>query len=90
MRRIGWLILLFVATSLGSAVAQPATVITGATLIDGTGSPALPNATIIVRGKRITAVGPRATVAIPAVRHDASAARTISVGVAPLSSDANT
>ena len=40
--------------------------IVGATLIDGTGGPALPNATIIVRGKRIVAVGPRATVAIPA------------------------
>jgi imidazolonepropionase-like amidohydrolase len=39
--------------------------IVGATLIDGTGGPALPNTTIIVRGKRIVAVGPRPSVAIP-------------------------
>ena len=39
--------------------------IVGATLIDGTGGPAMSNTTIIVRGKRIAAIGPRATVAIP-------------------------
>src|SRR3954467_15838446 len=40
--------------------------IVGATLIDGNGGPAIPDATIVVRGKRITAVGPRATVKVPA------------------------
>jgi imidazolonepropionase-like amidohydrolase len=40
--------------------------IVGATLIDGNGGPAIPNATVVVRGKRIAAVGPRASVAIPA------------------------
>jgi imidazolonepropionase-like amidohydrolase len=39
--------------------------IVGATLIDGNGGPAIPNTTIIVRGKRIAAVGPRASVSIP-------------------------
>lgn len=37
----------------------------GATLIDGTGGPAVENATIVVAGERITAAGPRGRVAIP-------------------------
>jgi len=37
----------------------------GATLIDGTGAPSLANATIVVRGARIAAVGPRTTTPIP-------------------------
>ena len=40
--------------------------IVGATLIDGTGAPAVSDATIVVRGKRIAAVGPRASVRVPA------------------------
>ena len=40
--------------------------IVGATLIDGNGGPAITDATIVVRGKRIAAVGPRASVRIPA------------------------
>ena len=39
--------------------------IVGATLIDGNGGPATPDATIVVRGKRIAAVGPRASVTVP-------------------------
>src|SRR5689334_13954759 len=39
--------------------------IIGATLIDGNGGPAVPDATIVVRGKRIAAVGPRASVTVP-------------------------
>jgi imidazolonepropionase-like amidohydrolase len=49
-----------------SSAPERVVAIVGATLIDGTGGPALPNATIIVRGKRIAAAGPRASVAIPA------------------------
>jgi imidazolonepropionase-like amidohydrolase len=37
----------------------------GATLIDGTGAAPQANATIVVRGGRIAAVGPRATTAVP-------------------------
>ena len=39
--------------------------IVGATLIDGTGAAAVNDATIVVRGKRIAAVGPRASVRVP-------------------------
>ena len=39
--------------------------IVGATVIDGNGGAAVPDATIVVRGKRIAAVGPRASVAVP-------------------------
>lgn len=39
--------------------------IVGATLIDGNGGAPVTDATIVVRGKRITAVGPRASIAVP-------------------------
>jgi imidazolonepropionase-like amidohydrolase len=38
----------------------------GATIVDGTGGPAIPDGVIVVREGRIAAVGPRASVAIPA------------------------
>jgi imidazolonepropionase-like amidohydrolase len=37
----------------------------GATVIDGNGGPAVPNATILVRGQRIVQVGPSASVTVP-------------------------
>ena len=40
-------------------------VIEGATLIDGTGRPPVPDSVVVVEGSRITAVGTRGTVAIP-------------------------
>src|SRR5262249_26097860 len=40
--------------------------ITGATLIDGTGAAAIPDAVIVIDGNKITAVGPRASVRVPA------------------------
>src|SRR4030042_2623601 len=40
-------------------------VIAGARLIDGTGSPALDDAIIVITGDRFTAVGPRARVVLP-------------------------
>ncbi len=39
--------------------------IVGATLIDGTGKPAVPNATVVVDGGRIVAAGPSASVQVP-------------------------
>ena len=42
------------------------TAIVGATVIDGTGGPPLSDAVIVVSGSRITAIGPRTAVTIPA------------------------
>ena len=41
------------------------TVITAARLIDGTGSPAISDAAVVVEGEQITAVGARGAVAVP-------------------------
>lgn len=43
----------------------PATVIRGATLLDGRGGPAIPNAVVVIRGDRIQAAGPAGEVAVP-------------------------
>ncbi|HUS12413.1 MAG TPA: amidohydrolase family protein [Pyrinomonadaceae bacterium] len=40
--------------------------IVGATLIDGRGGPAIPNAVVIIRGEHIAAVGKRASISVPA------------------------
>ena len=40
--------------------------VVGATLIDGRGGPAVRNSVVVIRGNRITAVGARDTVAVPA------------------------
>lgn len=56
------------ASAVPRAQAPPArvTVITGATLIDGTGAAPVPDAVIVVTNDRITAAGPRASVTVPA------------------------
>ena len=56
--------LLALVAATGEARAQ-ATAIVGATLIDGNGGAPLPDATIVVEGDRIAAVGPRAEVTVP-------------------------
>jgi imidazolonepropionase-like amidohydrolase len=55
-----------VATPRAQAPAARVTAITGATLIDGTGSAPVPDAVVVVTGDRITAAGPRASVPVPA------------------------
>ena len=45
---------------------QSSTVLRGVTVIDGTGAAPLRNATVLITGDRIAAVGPRASVRIPA------------------------
>jgi imidazolonepropionase-like amidohydrolase len=66
------LVLLLGGTSLGaqaatSRVASTDTLIAivGATVIDGNGGAPMPDATIVVRGKRIAALGSRASVQVP-------------------------
>src|SRR6476661_7461703 len=50
-----------------SAQSPPAPIaIVGGTLIDGNGSAALPDAVVVVEGARISQVGPRGTVTLPA------------------------
>lgn len=41
------------------------TVVIGATVVDGTGAPPVPDAIVIIEDGRITAVGPQASIAIP-------------------------
>jgi imidazolonepropionase-like amidohydrolase len=56
--------------SLAAQAARPATTestiaIVGATIIDGNGGAPVPNGTILVHGKTIAAIGPRASVQVP-------------------------
>ena len=70
--RLSFFMLFFmplVATGLpepADQASEPAKAIVGATLIDGNGGQPLVDATIVVVGKRIAAVGPRASVEVPA------------------------
>lgn len=62
------LILLLVLLSPGALIAQgrdTVIAITGGTVIDGNGGTPIRDATIVVRGGRIAAVGPRGTVSVP-------------------------
>lgn len=46
-------------------VNAPVVALVGAQVVDGTGAPGRPDQTIVIRGDRIEAVGPRAAVAVP-------------------------
>ncbi len=50
---------------LGSSRSGTITVISGGTLIDGTGRPPLPDVTVIIEGERIREVGPSSSINIP-------------------------
>ena len=59
--------LLLITAFPASAVQAPegTTAIVGATVIDGNGGPPLPDATIVIQGKRIAEIGPQASVRVP-------------------------
>ncbi|HLQ79088.1 MAG TPA: amidohydrolase family protein [Terriglobia bacterium] len=63
MWKISWLVLLVAAASL-SAVPQgaPLIIIDHATIVDGTGAPAIKNGAIVIQGDRIQQIGPRGTI----------------------------
>ena len=50
----------------GASTGSAVTAIVGATVIDGNGGAPIENATVVVTGSRITAVGPKASVTVPA------------------------
>lgn len=57
----------FVGTSgIAAQPPRPVTAIVGATVIDGSGRPAMTDATVVIEGERIRAIGPRTTVTPPA------------------------
>ncbi|MBM4189047.1 MAG: amidohydrolase family protein [Gemmatimonadetes bacterium] len=69
MRSRLWVAMAALVLPHGWSAAQPAAAsvaLVGATLIDGTGAPPIPNATILIEGSRIKAVGPRRAVSVPA------------------------
>src|SRR5262245_6971848 len=60
------LITLVLLTAPGGAQnADRVLVLDGATLIDGTGTAAVPDARVVIRGERILAAGARASVGVP-------------------------
>lgn len=72
MRRVfGYIVVAAVAAHLGSSAwivsgQTQAIVVEGGTLIDGTGAAPVENASVVIEGSRITAVGPRGSVTYPA------------------------
>jgi imidazolonepropionase-like amidohydrolase len=58
--------LLFFLAHASAQAPTTRTAIVGATVIDGNGGAPIPDAVLVVEGSRITAVGPRSAVAIPA------------------------
>ncbi len=67
VRRVFALLSLVLAAAIAGTgeIRAQATAIVGATLIDGNGGVPMADATVVVEGDRITAVGPRAEVAVP-------------------------
>jgi imidazolonepropionase-like amidohydrolase len=55
----------FTVSFLHAADANPITVLKGARIIDGTGAAPIENGTVVIKGNRITAVGPAAKVKTP-------------------------
>ena len=65
LRRVAATLLALSPASMAAQAPPPRLALVGATLIDGTGAPPVPDATVLVEGTRIVAVGPRRTVPLP-------------------------
>lgn len=64
----GWKVAVTTAFSTPDA-APPPIALTGATLVDGTGAPPVPDAVVVMRDGRIACAGPRAACAVPPDAH---------------------
>ena len=62
----GWRIAVSTAFQAPSGTPAPARALVGATLIDGTGKPPVPDAVIVIEEGRIVSAGPRSRVPVPA------------------------
>lgn len=62
----GWRIAVTSAWEAPPGTPPPPRAYTGATLVDGTGAPAVPNAVVLVRNGRIDCAGPASACAVPA------------------------
>src|SRR5215470_4093815 len=65
LRRLGLALTVSLAASSATGSQGAMLAIVGCTVIDGNGGTPLPDAVVVVRGSRISAVGPRASVRIP-------------------------
>ena len=70
----GWKVAVTTAFSTPGAAAPPLALV-GATLVDGTGSAAVPDAVVVMREGRIACAGPRAACPVPADAHTVDATR---------------
>jgi len=64
----GWKVAVTTAFSTPGA-APPPMALTGATLVDGTGGPSVPDAVVVMRDGRVSCAGPRTSCPIPADAH---------------------
>src|SRR5262245_36397648 len=65
LRRIGFALAVSLIAPSAPSSQSPTLAIVGGAVIDGNGGPPLPDAVVLVRGSRISAVGPRASIRIP-------------------------
>src|SRR5262249_39158915 len=65
LRRLGLALAVSLIAPSAPSSQSPMLAIVGGAVIDGNGGPALPDAVVLIRGTRISAVGPRASVRIP-------------------------
>jgi imidazolonepropionase-like amidohydrolase len=75
-RTLGVALCAFAVIAIGAApvAAQQSTIVVGATIIDGTGRPPIPDGAIVITGGKISAIGKRSDVQRPAGAREIDAA----------------